>query len=102
MIGILLYLSNNLRPDIQFDFHQCSRFTYCPHDSHTKAIKQIVRYLKATRENGLTFSTDVEMRLNMYADADFSGLYGIENEQDQVCVKSRTGYVLFLGGCPIS
>ena len=65
-------------------------------------MKQIVRYLKATRDNGLTFNTDVEMRLNMYADADFAGLYGIEHEQDPVCVKSRTGYVLFLGGCPIS
>ena len=65
-------------------------------------MKQIVRYLKATRDNGLTFNTDVEMRLNMYPDADFAGLYGIKNEQEPVCVKSRTGYVLFLGGCPIS
>ena len=102
MVGMLLYLSNNLRPDIQFAVHQCARFTHCPRDSDAKAIKQIVRYLKATRETGLTFSTDVEMKLNMYADADFAGLYGVENEQDPVCVKSRTGYVLFLGGCPIS
>ena len=38
----------------------------------------------------------------MYVDADFAGLYGTEDKDDPVCVKSRTGYVLFLGGCPTS
>ena len=102
VIGMLLYLINNSRPDIQFAVHQCARFNHSPQNSHAKAVKQIVRYLQATRDKGLTFTTDAEMRLNMYADADFAGLYGVEQEQDPVCVKSRTGYVLFLGGCPIS
>ena len=34
-------------------------------------------------------------------DADFAGLWGYEDDQDPVCVKSRTGYVLTLGNCPI-
>ena len=84
---MLLYLSNNSRPDIQFAVHQCARFNHSPRNSHAKAVKQIIRYLKATRDT---------------ADADFAVLYGIECKQEPVCVTSRTGYVLFLGGCPIS
>ena len=42
------------------------------------------------------------MKLDMYVDADFAGLYDVEDHDDPICVKSRTGYVLMLGGCPIS
>ena len=34
-------------------------------------------------------------------DADFAGLWTYEDEQDPVCVRSRTGYVITLGDCPI-
>ena len=34
-------------------------------------------------------------------DADFDGLWRHEDDQDPVCVKSRTGYVITLGGCPV-
>jgi len=42
-----------------------------------------------------------EVTLNCYADADFAGLYNVENHMDPVCVKSRMGFVLVLGGCPL-
>ena len=34
-------------------------------------------------------------------DADFAGLYGHEDDKDPVSVKSRTGFVLTLFGCPV-
>ena len=34
-------------------------------------------------------------------DADFAGLYNFEDGQYPMCVKSRTGYVIRLGGCPL-
>jgi hypothetical protein len=34
-------------------------------------------------------------------DADFAGLWGYEDDQDPICVKSRTGYVMCLGDCPV-
>ena len=37
----------------------------------------------------------------MYCDADFAGLWNTENKDDPVCVKSRTGIILTLGGIPI-
>jgi hypothetical protein len=41
------------------------------------------------------------MTLDCYVDADFAGLYGVEDDQDPVCVKSRTGYCLTLANCPL-
>ena len=49
----------------------------------------------------MTFKPDPKMQLDCYVDADFAGLWNVENEQDPVCVKSRTGFILTLGGCPL-
>ncbi len=35
-------------------------------------------------------------------DADFAGLWKVENESDPVCVMSGTGYVLLLGGSSLT
>jgi len=40
-IGMLLYLSSNSRPDIQYAVHQCARFTHSPKMSHQQAILRI-------------------------------------------------------------
>ena len=101
VVGMLLYLSSNSRPDIQFAVHQCARFTHNPRQSHGDAVKRICRYLQGTRERGLIFSPTKEMTLDCYSDADFAGLWNYEEDQDPVCVKSRTGYVLTLAGCPL-
>ncbi len=39
------------------------------------------------------------MDLDLYVDADFAGLWSYEHDQDPVCVKSRTGFVITLGTC---
>jgi len=102
IIGMMMYLSSNAHPEIQFAVHQCARFTHCPRASHEEAVKHICRYLKGAKGHGLTFQPTTNLDLNLYVDADFAGLWGHEDDQDPVCVKSRTGYVLTLGGCPIS
>ena len=101
IVGMLMYLCSNSRPDIQFAVHQCARFAYSPRKSHEEAVKLICRYLKGTTNQGIEFSPEPEMNLDCYVDADFAGLWGSEDDQDPVCVKSRTGYVLTLGGCPL-
>jgi hypothetical protein len=100
-VGMLLYISSNTRPDIQFAVHQVARFTHSPKKSHGQALKRIIRYLIKTRDMGIRFVPDFKEGLNCYVDADFAGLYGYEDEQDPVCVKSRTGFTLTLFGCPI-
>ena len=100
-VGMLLYLSSNTRPDIQFAVHSAARFTHNPKHSHAQAVKRICRYLKGTRTDGILFTPDPSKGLDMYCDADFCGLYNSEDHQDPVSVKSRTGYVLTLFGCPL-
>jgi Reverse transcriptase (RNA-dependent DNA polymerase) len=100
-IGMLLYISSNTRPDIQFAVHQAARFTHMPKRSHGQAVKRIIRYLSGTSDKGIRFTPDLAQGLDCYVDADFAGLYGYEDHEDPVCVKSRTGFTLTLFGCPI-
>ena len=100
-VGMLLYISSNTRPDIQFSVHQVARFSHAPKKSHGQAVKRIIRYLIDTSDKGIIFKPDITQGLDCWVDADFSGLYGYEDEQDPVSVKSRTGFVLTLFGCPI-
>jgi hypothetical protein len=101
VIGMLMYLSSNAHPEIQFAVHQCARFTHCPRASHEEGITHICRYLQGIKDNGLTFKPTPNLQLDCYVDADFAGLWNYESDQEPVCVKSRTGYVMTLGGCPI-
>jgi hypothetical protein len=41
------------------------------------------------------------LNLEMYADADFAGLWNAEEPHDPVCVKSRTGYIIYLSDVPV-
>ena len=45
IIGSLLYLTAS-KPDIVFSVGMCARFQACHRDSHLKATKRILRYLK--------------------------------------------------------
>ena len=64
-------------------------------------MKRIARYLKATRTRGLIFKPSSELRIDCFPDADFAGLYGHEKNNDPVCAKSRTGFVINVANCPI-
>jgi hypothetical protein len=99
--GMLLYLASNSRPDISFAVHQCARFTHNPRQSHEQALLRICRYLKGTKTQGLILKPTDTLSVDCYADADFAGLYGTEDVHDPVSVKSRTGYVITLAGCPL-
>jgi len=56
-----------------------------------------------TRTDVLIMRPDVNhmLKIDCYVDADFAGLWNSEDEQDPYCVKSRTGYVISVGGSPI-
>ena len=100
--GMLLYLSTNTRPDIAFAVSQVCRFSSNPKKPHATAIKFILRYLKGTQNRGTIIQpTQNPFELNLYVDADFCGLFHQEDDHDPNSVKSRTGYIIELGGWPI-
>ena len=101
VIGMLMYLAANSRPDIAFAVHQCARFTHCTRQLHEQAVIRICRYLKGTATEGLIFKPTKDIRVDCYVDADFAGLWGAEDPQDPVCVKSWTGYVVTIANCPL-
>ena len=101
MVGMLLYLATCTRPDIAYAVSQVARFSSSPKQSHVSAIKTIIRYLKRTIDQGIIMRPDGTVNLDAYVDADFAGLHRHEKDYDPTSSKSRTGYFLFLGNCPL-
>ena len=99
---MMLYLAGSSRPDIVYAVHQCARFFHNPKRSHGVGLKYIARYLKGTRNKGLIMVPNLDdMKLDLFTDADFEGLYSMEDSEDPVSVKSCTGLLLNYGDVPI-
>ena len=60
-----------------------------------------MRYLAGTKDKGLIFKSDFTIGLEMFCDADFAGLWKSEDPQNADSVRSRTGFVIKLYGCPL-
>jgi len=103
VVGMAMYLCNDSRPEITFAVHQCARHSFNPKRKHAEYLKRLGRYLIKTRNNGLILRPDPEnmFKIDCYVDTDFAGLWNHEDGQDPHCVKSRTGYVIYVGGSPI-
>ena len=80
LIGMMLYLASNSRPEIAFAVHQCARFNHCSRLCHEAAVKRIARYLKGTRNQGFIMKPNDKLELEMFADSDFAGLFNVESK----------------------
>ena len=101
VVGMMMYLASNSRPDIAYAVHCCARFSHCPKRSHEIALKRIARYLKKTRTRGMIVKPTDDLSIELYADADYAGLWDAEDPTDPISVKSRSGFVVTLGGVPV-
>ena len=91
IVGMMLYLAGSTRPDIAYAVHQYARISHSPKRSHEIGVNHIARYLKGTQTKGIIMTPDKDnMRIDMFADADFVGLYTTEDIMDPVSVNSRT------------
>jgi hypothetical protein len=68
---------------------------------HEDAIKQIGRYLVGTWDKGMILKPTTLLNINAYPDADFAGLYGYEDNNDPVWVRSSTDFVITVANCPV-
>ncbi|XP_075080458.1 secreted RxLR effector protein 161-like [Nicotiana tabacum] len=71
IIGSLLYLTAS-RPDIVFSVGLCARFQSNPKESHLKAAKKILRYLKGTQDLVLYYPTGDSFNLIGYVDTRYA------------------------------
>ncbi|KAJ0838106.1 putative RNA-directed DNA polymerase [Helianthus annuus] len=93
LVGRLLYLQAT-RPDIAYSVNILSQFVADPRQSHMESAIRILRYLRATPGQGILLPRDRGTNLVAYCDSDWLGC--------PYTRRSRTGYLLLLGGAPIS
>ena len=73
IVGCLLYIAKQTRPDILATVSKLSRYLENPGKVHWMAAKRVLRYLKGTRELGLTFRRDADgLQLLGACDADWA------------------------------
>lgn len=88
-----MYLATSTRPDISYSVSALSQFNKNHSETHWRAAKRVLRYLKGTQNFMLKFEPS-KSGLQGYVDADWA------NCQDDR--KSYTGYVFKLSNAPTS
>jgi len=115
VIGKLLYLEKSTRPELAYAVHQCARFSLNPRRSHGEALKRIGRYLLGTADKGMllqpfgaSFDCYVEAwpakasTIDCHVDASHAADWDKETAaSDPSTAKSRMGWVISYGGCPL-
>ena len=89
-IGSLMYLMIGTRPDIGFAVGKLSQYCEQPLKSHWSSIKRVLRYIKGTRNLGITYSASESLNPIGYVDSDWAGC--LETR------KSTEGMVFLLAG----
>eukprot|EP00253_Pinus_taeda_P014314 PITA_14314 len=93
LVGKLLYLTHT-RPDLSFVVGLVARFMQNPRESHWKAAKRILRYVRGTVQFGIHYNAKAAPLLVGFTDSDWAG-----DPDDR---KSTAGYVFTLGSGPIT
>jgi hypothetical protein len=83
IIGALMYLANNTRPDIAFVVKLLVRYSAAPTICHWNRVKDVLRYLQCILDLGLFYSKNQDMSLIGYVDAGY--LSDLHNSKSQTC-----------------
>lgn len=95
LIGMLLYLTTNTRPDIAASVSILSRRVEKPRDNDLNEVRRVIRYLKGTKDLKLTLNSEEnDSKLHAYSDANWA-----EEREDR---KSNSGYFCSANGGAIS
>ncbi|GJU41167.1 retrotransposon protein, putative, ty1-copia subclass [Tanacetum coccineum] len=89
VVGSIMYAVRCTRPDVTFAQNITSRFQQNPGKLHWTAVKNILKYLRNTKDVFLVYgrNPEAELRVDCYCDA------GFKTDIDDM--KSLTGYVSF-------
>ncbi|GJV63135.1 ribonuclease H-like domain, reverse transcriptase, RNA-dependent DNA polymerase [Tanacetum coccineum] len=93
LIGCLRYLLHT-RPDLSYSVGLLSRFMQEPKEQHMKAIKKVLRYVKGTKDYGITYKHNGGNKIYGYSDSS----YGVNTQEG----KGTTGIIFYYGESPIS
>src|SRR3954468_23395170 len=93
-IGSIMYVMLCTRPDVCLAISLAGRYQSNPGVDHWTAVKNILKYLKRTKDMFLVYGGDKELIVSGYVDASF--------DTDPDDSKSQTGYVFTLNGGAVS
>jgi hypothetical protein len=88
-IGALLWIARTARPDILYGVAECGKHKYG--EEHIVAAKRIIRYLKGTIDQGLTFRRAPTLELVLQVDANYAGEWAL----GELPMTSPTGAALY-------
>ena len=92
-VGSLMYVMMCIKPDICFDVGMVSKYQSNPGQTHWKAVKRILQYVKGIADYSLCYKWN-DLHLMGYTDADWGA-----NLDER---KSTLGYVFLLNNGAIS
>jgi hypothetical protein len=93
-VGSIMYAMMCTRPDLSYALSMTSRYQANPGECHWIAVKNILKYLRRTKNLFLVFGGDSELGVKGYTDASF--------QTDRDDLKSQSGYVFVINGGAVS
>ena len=92
-VGGVMWLAGMTRPDVANAVRAVARHAHDPCERHWKALLQILAYLNATRDLGITLRKEEKLSLSVCADATYA-----RKEADR---RSISGVAVMLGGAAV-
>ena len=92
-IGSIMYSMLCTRPDVSYSLSIASRFQANYGEEHWTAVKNILKYLRRTKDMFLIYG-DSELKVSGYTDASF--------QTDKDDYKSQSGFIFLLNGGAVS
>ncbi|GJS53699.1 hypothetical protein Tco_0627061 [Tanacetum coccineum] len=91
-VGSIIYAVRCTRPDVAFFENLTSRYQQNPGESHRTAVKNILKYLRNTKDMFLIYGGDstTELGVTCYTDASW--------ETDRDDLRSQMGFVFMMNG----
>ena len=93
VLGSLLFLATRTRPDLATVVSMLGKYQEAPLVEHWKSMKSVIRYLIGTLDYGIFMPSGQEALLEAWSDADWA--------RDHHKRRSRSGYLVTFGGCPV-
>ena len=94
-IGSIMYAMLCTRPDVSYALSITSRYQLDPSESHWTAVKNILKYLRRSKDMFLVYGgLEDDLVVNGYTDASF--------QSDKDDFRSQLGYVFCLNGGAVS
>ncbi|KAK8694822.1 hypothetical protein V6N13_072366 [Hibiscus sabdariffa] len=93
-IGSIMYVMICTRPDLSYALSMTSRYQENPGEGHWTAVKNILKYLRKTKDVSLFYGGKEELGIKGYTDASF--------QTDKDDSRSQSGFVFCLNKDTVS